>query len=112
MQWKRLNLSITMWKKKAQQSIIGKAQKDKDQFLQTHAGSATLPVIIWAPSGLGIPILPALLPMCPFFAPLSLPQFSPSHFKSAALKMDIQGPGIHNILKFPWQLGLHLPRLK
>lgn len=97
---------------KAQQGIIGKAQRDKDQLLQTHAGLATLPVIIWAPSGLDIPILPALLPMCPFFLPLSLPQLSPFHFKSEALKMDIQGPRIPNILKFPWQLGLHLPRFK
>lgn len=86
---------------KAQQGIIGKVQKDKDQLLQTHAGSATLPEIIWAPSSLGIPILPALLPMYPFFLPLSLPQLSPSHFKSADLKMAIQGPGIPKILKFP-----------
>lgn len=89
---------------KAQQGIIGKTQRYKDQLLQTHAGPESLPVIIWVPSGLDIPILPALLPVCPFFLPLSLPQLSPSHFKSAALKMDIQGPGIPSILKFPWQL--------
>lgn len=89
---------------KMQQGIIGKkTQNVQDRLLQPHVDSETLHVVSWAPWCLSSPSLPALLPMITFFF---FPCLFLSHFVSAAFLMDIQGPGISNILRFPLQLRL------
>lgn len=82
-----------------------KTQNVQDRLLQPHVDSETLHVVSWAPWCLSSPSLPALLPMITFFF---FPCLFLSHFVSAAFLIDIQGPGISNILKFPLQLRLCL----